>query len=184
MSVCLVKQLLCWICCSCHGFLFPCFTRKLDFHNIIFLSARSSAEQLFPPETHSTFIWIMEKEDRLGRCVCVYISIFSPWSTEGYFDLSSDNSCYTWENFWVDISFSPGRPQGRCLVDLKVKSRYLIPGGRSLNKQANLASTFYHPVSLAFLARLIEHRKGKLQRGFELNLDCFALLLRLVKKNK
>lgn len=101
----------------------------------------------------------MEKEVQLRRC-CVHVYIFfSFWNTEGYFDLGSDNSCCTWENFWIAISFNPGRPQGRCLVDLKVKSRYLIPEGGPLNGQASLASSFYLPVSLAFLARHVKHWK-------------------------
>lgn len=42
--------------------------KDLNFHDKVFLTASSSAQQLLSPETHSTFIWIMEKEDQLGRC--------------------------------------------------------------------------------------------------------------------
>lgn len=42
--------------------------KELNFHDRVFLTAHSSAQQLLSPETHSTFIWIMEKEDQLGRC--------------------------------------------------------------------------------------------------------------------
>lgn len=41
---------------------------ELNFHGKVFLTASSSARQLLSPETHSTFIRIMEKEDQLGRC--------------------------------------------------------------------------------------------------------------------
>lgn len=42
------------------------------------------------------------------------------WSAEGDFDPSSDNSCLPWEDFLVALSLRPGKPQGRCLVDLKL----------------------------------------------------------------
>lgn len=76
----------------------------------------------------------MEKDGQLGRCFF--------WSAEEHFDPSSDNSCSTWADFRVDVSFSPGKPQGRCLVDLKAQARHLIPEGGSLNGQEDLASHF------------------------------------------
>lgn len=108
--------------------------KELNFHDKVFLTALSSAQQLLSPETHSTFIWIMEKDDQLGRCFF--------WSAEGDFDPSSDNSCSTWADFRVDVSFSPGKPPGRCLVDLKAQGRHLIPEGGSLSGQQDLAAHF------------------------------------------
>lgn len=43
------------------------------------------------------------------------------WSTEGAFDPSSDNSCSLWEGPLLTVSLRPGKPQGRCLVDLKAQ---------------------------------------------------------------
>lgn len=43
------------------------------------------------------------------------------WSTEGAFDPSSDNSCPASESFLLAGSLRPGKPQGRCLVDLEAQ---------------------------------------------------------------
>lgn len=141
--------------------------KELNFHDKVFLTACSSAQQLLSPETHSTFIWIMEKEDQLGRCFF--------WSAEGDFDPSSDNSCSTWADFRVDVSFNPGKPQGRCLVDLKAQGRHLIPEGGSLNGQEELAAHFII-VSVSCFWREPAHTGRELLKGFESHLEFFSPL--------
>lgn len=43
------------------------------------------------------------------------------WSIEGAFDPSSDNSCPASEGLLLAVSLRPGKPQGRCLVDLEAQ---------------------------------------------------------------
>lgn len=139
--------------------------KELNCHDRVFLTAHSSAQQLLSPETHSTFIWIMEKEDQLGRC-------FFFWSAEGDFDPSSDNSCSTWADFRGDVSFSPGKPPGRCLVDLKAQGRHLIPEGGSLNGQEELAAHFIIVSGSCFWREPV-HTGRELLKGFKSHLEFF-----------
>lgn len=94
------------------------------------------------------------------------------WSAEGHFDPSSDNNCSTWADFWVDVSFSPGKPQGRCLVDLKAQARHLIPEGGSLNGQEDLASHFIILSGSCFW-RETAYTGRELLKGFKSHLQFF-----------
>lgn len=59
------------------------------------------------------------------------------WRTEGAFDPSSDNSCTPWEGFLRAVSLRPGKPQGRCLVDLKAQpSNWHLRKGLWVGKRA------------------------------------------------
>lgn len=95
------------------------------------------------------------------------------WSAEGHFDPSSDNSCSTWADFRVDVSFSPGKPQGRCLVDLKAQERHLIPEGGSLNEQEDLASHFII-LSVSRFWQETAYTGRELLKGLKSHLDFFS----------
>lgn len=95
------------------------------------------------------------------------------WSAEGDFDPSSDNSCSTWADFRVDGSFSPGKPRGRCLVDLKAQGRHLIPEGGSLSGQEGLAAHFII-VSVSCFWREQRPQEGNSWRDSNRTLNFFS----------
>lgn len=103
------------------------------------------------------------------------------WSTEGDFDPSSDNSCPPWEGFLVALSLRPGKPQGRCLVDLKAQpSNWYLREGLWVGKGA------WHQV-LSFCQSLswldTEHTGKGLRKGIKSHLD-FPPIVKLKEGKK
>lgn len=139
----------------------------------VFLTACSWAKQLLSPGTHSTFIWIMEKETQFRRC-------FSGVQ-RGDFDPSSDNSCPPWEGFLVALSLRPGKSQGRCLVDLKAQ-----PSNRYLREGLWVGKGAWHRV-LSFCQSLswldTEHTGKGLLKGIKSHLD-FPHIVKLKEGRK
>lgn len=109
--------------------------------------------------------------------------MFFFWSAEGDFDPSSDNSCSTRADFRVDVSLSPGKPPGRCLVDLKAQGRHLIPEGGSLNGQEDLAEHFII-VSVSRFWREPARTGRELLKGFESHLEIFFSHCKIKRRQK